>query len=383
MSIELVAAIERAGVDVIHNGSPDKTASHVMFMAPPQRPEGWFKGQHVSLLTMWESTQLAMEHLATVPLFDHLFVPSEQNLEMFSKVNPNTTKFGLGCDYDTWSITPRVKSDPFTIITAGKGGRRKGIDTAIKVFKRFRDGMISKGFPRPRLLIKSSVTMANSDPDIFIVDEEMTDAEEAKFYAQGHVYLGLSRGEGWGMIPHQTIAQAMPTILSNAHGHAEFAHYAMKVKCGLIPAETDIVGRSGDWWEPDEDMTLQLLNICFNDYETFAANSVRHAENIRKEFTWDKAAMQILAHLPKVQNKKIGKWVEAPQTYLTMWVTQPIDCNIGSGTYNFVPGEKYQVTADVKRVLFDAGYVDSECLDPFEKATYIKPKPTYIDEEAA
>jgi glycosyltransferase involved in cell wall biosynthesis len=383
MSMELVAAIERAGVDVTHNGILDKTSTHVLFMAPPQRPVGWFKGQHVSLLTMWESTSLAMEHLASVPVFDHVFVPSQQNLEMFRSVNPNTTKFSLGCDYDTWSITPRVKSDPFTIITAGAGGRRKGIDVSIKVFKRFRDELVRRGFPRPRLLIKSKVNISNPDPDIFVINEQMSPEDETKFYAQGHVYLGLSRGEGWGMIPHQTIAHAMPTIMTDAHGHAEFSHYAMKVKCGLSPNESDIMGRSGNWWEPDEDMALQLLNICFDNYETFAANSVRNAKGIRDEFTWDKGAEQILAHLPKVQNKNIGEWVVCPQTYLKLIVTKPIDCNIGSETYSFRPGKEYEVTADVKRVMFDAGFVDEACLDRYEKITYEKPKPTYIDEEAA
>jgi len=383
MSIELVRALERAGVHVVHNGAPDDTASHVIFMSPPQRPNGWFKGQHVSLLTMWESTQLAMEHLTTVPLYDHVFVPSEQNLLMFGKVNHNTTKFCLGCDYDRWSITTRVMSDPFTIITGGKGGRRKGIDIAIKVFKRFAEWCGKNSHPAPRLIIKGNVNLAYPRSDIIVLDHEMSEEDEAKLYAQSHVYLGLARGEGWGMIPHQTIAQGMPTILSNAHGHAEFAEYGLKVSCGFTPAETDIVGRSGDWWEPSEDEALAQLKVVYKSYQAHAIRAEKKAKEIRKKFTWDIAAQQILEHLPEAKSGKRGKWIECPQTHLSMRVTEPIACTIAGESLSFRQGKDYKVTADVKRVLYDAGFVDPKCLDPYEKALYETPRPFYMDEETA
>lgn len=165
MADEICNAFERKGVEVVDYSDKDMT-SHIMFMAPPQRPTNWYKGQHVSLVTMWESTELAFDHLGTLPLVDTIFVPSQQNLAMFSRVNPNTHLITLGCDYDLWKYTPRSKSEPFTIITAGKGARRKGFDTAIKVFKAFRTRLAAGGFPAPRLVIKSDTTLKNPDPDI-------------------------------------------------------------------------------------------------------------------------------------------------------------------------------------------------------------------------
>ena len=380
MAFEIVDALKRAGATIEPYDLKAEPAPYVIFMCPPQRPENWYEGQHVSLLTMWESTELAFEHLSVLPLFNSVLVPCEQNRKMFSRVNKNTSKITLGCDYDVWNYTERKYSDPFTIITAGVGARRKGIDVSIKVFKRFRKIIESEGFPAPRLIIKSRVNLQNPDPQIIVVDERMNDQEEADFYAKGHVYLGLSRGEGWGMIPHQTIAQGMPTILTNGHGHLEFSKYGIGVDHGWCPAENEIVGRTGSWWEPNEEEALESLLAVFRNYETALAEAKVNAEKI-KEFTWDRTAKEILATLPKKSaDFKVGKLVHAPQSRLTLRVVNPISCNIGSGNYSFKPGKDYLVTSDVKRVLYDAGYVDPSCVDPFEKAIYIQTKQHKIDE---
>ena len=381
MAHEIVAALERAGVTVDPYDLKDKNpAPYVIFMCPPQRPENWYEGQHVSLLTMWESTELAFEHLAVLPLFDNILVPSQQNLEMFSQVNENTHKITLGLDQKVWKYTERKYSDPFTVITAGMGARRKGFDVSLKVFKRFKKIIEDEGYPTPRLIIKAKVNLSNPDPSIIVLDERLTDKEEAELYAGAHVYLGLSRGEGWGMIPHQTIAQGMPTILTDAHGHAEFSKYGIGISHGYCKAENEIVGRTGEWWEPDEEEALLALLDVFRNYDRHLEQAKVNAEKI-KEFTWDRTAKEILATLPKKpDNLPVGELIHAPQSRLTLRVTKPIACNIGAGTYDFKPGQDYQVTSDVKRVLYDAGYVDPSCVDKYEKAIYITVKPYAIDQ---
>ena len=378
MADEICNAFERKGVEVVDYSDKDMT-SHIMFMAPPQRPTNWYKGQHVSLVTMWESTELAFDHLGTLPLVDTIFVPSQQNLAMFSRVNPNTHLITLGCDYDLWKYTPRSKSEPFTIITAGKGARRKGFDTAIKVFKAFRTRLVAGGFPAPRLVIKSDTTLKNPDPDIIVLNERMSAEEEANFYAKGHVYLGLSRGEGWGMIPHQTIAQGMPTILTDAHGHKAFSHLGIGIGHGFCPAENEIVGRSGSWWEPNENEAFEALLDVFYNYESHLTRAKKNAEEI-KLLTWDVTAEQILSKLPELPDSiSSTEKVIAPKAYLSLKVKSPIQCNIGPKDFQFIPGREYQVTPDVKRVMYDSGYLDESCLDVYEKATYNKPK-VFIDE---
>ena len=373
MSDEICNAFTKMGVDVVDYDPEDKT-SHLMFMSPPQRPENWYKGQHVSIVTMWESTELAFDHFATLPLLDTIFVPSHQNYCMFSEVNPNTHRISLGCDYEMWKYTPRHKSEPFTVITAGHGARRKGFDASIAVFKRFREEIKELGFPPPRLIITSQVTLKTPDPDIIVLDEKLSAEDEAALYASAHVYLGLSRGEGWGMIPHQTIAQGMPTILTDAHGHSEFSDMGIRVGWSLMPAENEIVGRTGCWWDPNQDSALRCLLDVFNNYDDHLARAKRNAERI-KRFTWEKTASQILSRLPDLPDFiDSDEQVIAPKAYLTLRVNRPLDCNIGPGIYHFRVGETYQVSPDVKRVVYDAGYCDDSCIDEFERAIYA-PRP--------
>ena len=377
MANEIRAAIARQGVEVLEYPKHDQ-ATHVLFITHPSRPPGWYKNQSVTLFSMWETTQLPFEHLTSVPLYDKILVPCQTNKELFEQVNPNVSVVPLGCDYDLWSITPHVMSHPFTVITGGAGSLRKGFDASFRVFTKFSDWVEKMGHPSPRLIIKGTANLSSPRDNITVVTERLSAEDEKALYDTAHVYLGLSRGEGWGMIPHQTIASGKPTILTDAAGHAEFSQYGIPIPWHPMESVNEIVGRSGDWWSPDEDVALDALKEVFLDYPLFAERAANSAEGIH-EFTWDRTATEILNNLPD-QKGEIGEWVDCPQTLLAMFVVKPCEANIGGQAFRFQPGVQYNVTADVKRVMYDAGFVDPACLDPFEKAILSNPTPKNIDE---
>ena len=377
MANEIRSAITRQGVEIIDYGDNAK-ASHVLFITHPSRPGGWYEGQSTTIFTMWETTELAFDHLTSLPFFEKILVPCEANREIFSRVHENVSVVPLGCDYERYFPIKRTLSHPFTVITGGKGPRRKGFDMAYRVFNDFSKWVSEQGYQKPRLIIKGDATLSRHHDDIIVVKETLTPEDEAKMYASAHVYLGLSRGEGWGMIPHQTIAQACPTILTDAAGHAEFSKYGIPLSWHPVEAINEIVGRSGNWWEPDEEEALEALKSVFSNYEFHSKRAMENADKIL-EFNWDRTATEILENLPE-PGKLTGKWVEFPKAYLSLKVLRPLDCNIGAEVHSFRPGTEYNVTADVKRVIYDAGYLDPACIDPFEKAIYEKPRPSNIDE---
>ena len=384
MATEIVHALKHRGIEVTDYDPNDNTPTHLIFTSSPLRPQGWYKHQHVSLLTMWETTQLPHEFIAPLPLFDQLIVPSQQNFELFSKYNPNVTRINLGVNYKEWKYTPR-KDGVFTVITGGKGGRRKGIDIAIKVFRRFQAELAKHGYPAARLIIKSDVQLQKPSDDIIVLDESLLAKDEIKLYEQAHVGLYLSRGEGWGMIPHQTIAQGIPTILTDAHGHVGFSHYGIGVKWHHIPAENDIFGTgiNGSWWEADEDDALDALLQCFKNYEAHLQVAKFAAELCRKNLTWDATAKQILASLPDNESIISTEWVECPQLKVPLKVNQKTSCTIGGKEFTFQPGFEYQVVPDVRRVIHSAGFLDMSCLDLFEMSKLGTPRTRYIDEGIA
>lgn len=376
MGFAIIDALERNGAEIrLVNDYAAKIpdpAPNVLFMCPPQRPAGWYDGQRVSILTMWESSELAFEHLTTVPVFDQVFVPSKQNLELFGAVNDNTHLISLGCDYGVWNPTPRKPQRPFTVFTGGKGAHRKGFDITLKVFRRFSDRVQAQGHPAPRLIIRGAANLSKRYEDVHVMDDYISDEEEATLFEEAHVYMGLSRGEGWGMIPHQTIAQGIPTILTDAHGHAEFSHYGIGVPWHETTSLTDVVGRSGYWWEADEDAAYEALCNVYDNYEIECRKAMLNAEMIREDLTWDKTAKQILSHMSNEKFFSPGEWQYCPQYLLRVKVTQALDCFIGGTEHSFRPGKEYEVTADVKRVLYDANCLDPSCIDAQERAIYKK-----------
>ena len=117
----------------------------------------------------------------------------------------------------------------------------------------------------------------------------------------------------------------------------------------------------------------------FYNYESHLTRAKKNAEEI-KSLTWDATAEQILSKLPELPDSiSSTEKVIAPKAYLSLKVKSPIQCNIGPKDFQFIPGREYQVTPDVKRVMYDSGYLDESCLDVYEKATYNKPK-GFIDE---
>ena len=171
------------------------------------------------------------------------------------------------------------------------------------------------------------------------------------------------------MIPHQAIAQGIPTILSDAHGHKGFSQYGLRVSCGHVRAETEIVGRSGDWWEPSEDEAYETLLDVFLHYAEYAEIAEVNSQLIQEDLTWENAAMQIVSIL-KPEQEVTDEWIVCPQIYLGLKVTHPIDCSIAGTNFAFRPGKSYSVTADVKRVIYDSGMLDPSCIDPSELAHY-------------
>ena len=101
MGVKLTDAVKRSGVEVFDDlpNPPDSRAQrfiphtegktgicgHASWLATPGHYRGRWKGQTASLLTMWESNLLPEPFRESIDVFDTLIVPSQQNVELFSR----------------------------------------------------------------------------------------------------------------------------------------------------------------------------------------------------------------------------------------------------------------------------------------------------------
>jgi glycosyltransferase involved in cell wall biosynthesis len=356
MAAQLWHAIEGLGYEV--SGPDDEPAQDVLFATIPPLCKRWLTGQRLHILTMYETTRCPVE-FRNLADFDTVFVPCEENRVAFAEWHPNVVRVPLGVDGDAWKWTPRPQAGPFTFLASGHE-YRKGLDVAMAAFKK---AFPRRRFPHVRLVLKMPKPMewfkgTGGDERIEVLTGYLSADDEVALYAKAHAYVGLSRGEGFGMMPLQAIAQGCPTIMSACGGHTQFANLASAVVgCDLEPAtKYGLFGEAGDWWEPRLDEAIEAMRQVYADYTGHQASAWLASMEARERYTWTRTAHQIVAVIGD------GEPYDGPGTMqyrlealFPIAVERPVVADIGPHHIEFTPGTEYWHTADVKRVLHDAG----------------------------
>lgn len=358
----------------------------VAWASVPTHARGWYKGQVPIILTMWEATQLPPSFRENLHEFDTVIVPSRQNEELFSQYHDNVKYVPLGVDPHVWRFQSRPSlSNGFRFLIGGSGGR-KGTDIAFKAFKAaFPEGSWGSG-PIPYLVMKNPKGEDFYHSRVEMVTGRMTAENEVALYASAHCYVQPSRGEGFGLQPLQAIAQGMPTILTDAHGHEAFSHLGMGIGYTMSDSGYFIYGDAGDWWEPDCDELVDTMRWVYHNYSQAKDAAVEASIVARREFTWQKTAEKFLDAIGPERcgpYKGSGEWY-VPTAKLYKVVT---NCDrvsdIGGTLYIFTKGEERYVPADVKRLLFEGGRLDPSCLvgdgDLGLHPQQVKAIPGYLD----
>lgn len=343
----------------------------VCWVSVPSHAEGWWAGQHPMVFTMWEASFLPEAFRETLHEFDRIIVPSLHNVELFSRYHADVQYVPLGVDPEAWHYTPRPEvREQFRFLIGGSGAR-KGTDLAYDAFKavfgkQFRDGQwIGRG-PEPRLVMKNPKSEPFPAPWVEMVGGRLTADEEIALYETAHVYLQPSRGEGFGLQPLQAIAQGLPTILTNAHGHASFAPLGIPIGYSMQPSNYFIYGEAGDWWEPDFDELCEAMFATYTDYEPYRIQAGFAAREVAENWTWAHTTDRFidavgydLINQPMFQS---GDWVEIERALYHVRVKKTWAADIAGQSYRWDPGIDYYEPADIKRILFEGGLLDPACV---------------------
>lgn len=383
MGLELHRSLSRAGVDV-YDLSPapldgPKTTNVAVWASYPTHVRGWMDGQYTAIFTMFETTALPEAFRATLPNFDQVLVPSEQNRELFAKFHRNVACVPLGIDPERWHYVPRQEPVNEFRFMVGGSGERKGGDLAHAAFRKvFGSRRLD---PAPVLVVKSPKPADFYGENVRVVTGFLSSEEEVALYASAHCYLQPSRGEGFGLQPLQAIAQGCPTILTGAHGHAGFAHLGTPISSRLVPSGYfSIAGRggTGEWWEPSLDELCEAMEAVYADYPAATEKARASAATVAETFTWDHSAARLIEAIGPdrltVPYAGAGQWIEPQEDRFLTRVLRDYGAEIAGASFQWEAGRDYYETADIKRVLLEADVLDPSCLDyesmgiPAEKA---------------
>lgn len=332
----------------------------VAWCSVPAHARGWWKGQTPILFTMFETDHLPASFRENLHEFDTLIVPSEQNLELFSRYHDNVKYVPLGVDTERWVYVPRtMPTTRFNFLVAGRG-QRKGTDLAYKAFRKCFKTWPSEG-PVPHLIMKSPKPEDFYGDRIEVVTGYLDADAERALYASAHCYVGPARGEGFGLQPLQAIVQGLPTILTAAHGHGSFAHLGMGIGSTMQKAGYFVYGDSGNWWEPDFDELCDTMLWTYHNYAEAAERARDNAAVAAETFTWKRCADTFLDAIGRERLTRCetpGDWYTPTGRLYKMVLNVDHKADVGGTIMVFQKGKEYRVTADVKRILFDAGLVD-------------------------
>lgn len=348
----------------------DTELCHVaLWLSTPPHVRGWYEGQFAAIFTMWESSQIPASFRENLHNFDRVFVPSMQNVELFSRYHPDVKLVPLGLDPEAWHRTPRqpIERD-FRFFSAGYGPRkgcRQVADAFLRVFPGGKPPTPME--PIPRLILKSRDDI--SGPGITMIGQQLSAASEVDLYANVHCYVSGSKGEGWGLMPFQAMGQGCPTILGDAHGHHQFAQYA-SFRLDTHPVDASkgtFWGDGGEWWEPDFDQMCEAMWEMYQNYDQYAKEAAVSADTLGRVYTWDHAAEALLWGLN-------GELFEDPPTAATWRAATPHlfpfrvnkDCSysINGQMHAFTPGVEYWEAADLLRAVMASGHLDWSTFDP-------------------
>lgn len=334
------------------------------WLSVPTHARGWYKEQVPMLLTMWEATRLPETFRSNLDAFETVMVPSDHNVELFSKYHPNVQACYLGVDPRQWFFIPRKAPTTFFNFLIGGSGPRKGTDLAYRAFRTvFRSW--PKDGPIPRLIMKNPRGEQFHGEGIEVISGKISAHAEVDLYANAHCYLQPSRGEGFGLQPLQALAQGCPTILTAAHGHASFAHLGHGLDSKMSQSAYFIYGDAGDWWEPDFDQLCEQMRYVYDNYDDACLKASEAALTISETMTWGNTVDRFLSIVGEdnlVPYAGSMDWHEPEQKLFRVVTVRDWACQAAGVSYHFTRGQEYWEVADVKRILFEANLLDPSCL---------------------
>lgn len=330
----------------------DPKASVSVNMNVPNANKGWWKGQHRAVFTMWETDTLPSWFLRYVPLYDQIIVPCEHNLELFSQHHKNVSKVQEGIDTKIFYPRNTPRLDRFQFRAAGSLWYRKGLDVVVDVFNKL-------NLPDADLHIKAAPQAKDTPTEhigqnVYLHRGWMTEEEQCEWFAQADCFVAPSRGEGWGLIPMQTIAMGIPTIMSLSTGHLEFAHLATgTVSCGTSPSPS----LGGRWSEPNRDELADQMLAHYKHWESKKAEAMANVPAIAK-YTWKEASRQLLACLPTGELLSTDDW-EPSFVAIQVKAIKKVEADIGPNRIRHKQGDVFSVTEGEYQVLFDARMIEA------------------------
>ena len=254
-------------------------------------------GKYKIGFTYWETESVPSGWVNYMLEMDEIWTTSEWCGRVFreSTGHKNVQTFKLGIDpiFNKYEDTP---SGPFTFMHMGSPSTRKNTQMAVDAFLKLFAGdsnyhLIIKSIGAPDARLKSEdgeiLGSIYNHPQITVIDRIVNEKYLSRLYEKAHCFIYPTSGEGWGMMPFQSIAKGIPTICTNYSACEEYAHLSIPLDYKL--GDTDRVGiyANTQWALPNFDDLCDKMLYVVSNYHKEKNRALEGSDYIHNNLSWD------------------------------------------------------------------------------------------------
>jgi len=249
-------------------------------------------------ITMFESTRIPESWIAPLNACNAVIVPAKFLEKVFRDcgvtVPIHVIPLGISAAYEP---IVRGSANPYTFLTIGDRGLRKGWDSVLFAFVE-----AFGASDDVRLIIKArpgSMNVTFTNRNVTVIEEDYTDEQMCDLFGRAHCMAFMGR-EGWGLPPREFAKTGGLALALNWGGLADdIEQWGYPVNAWeLVPAwEHDPVleGNNGNWAQVDEKQLAQMMRFVANNRAEMALRGMAASYAVSRLYSWERFAKSCLA----------------------------------------------------------------------------------------
>lgn len=236
--------------------------------------------------TDWESSYISNKWKENLDLIDELWVGNQFCKDLFSKyTDKNIIVVPHGVD-KVFTPQKRTYDGTLKFLHIGYPALRKNLYDVVNAFLDLYEGR--EDVTLTIKAYKNSILDQYAHiPNINIIAEDYTSFEMLNLMRQHHCLVYPSYGEGFGLIPLQTLATGMPSIITE--GWCDYIKYAEDLKIDSVLKEHRFTSiHPGLMFEPNYNTIVNKMKYVEENIEMLLEKYYDQAPDIIAEYDWEK-----------------------------------------------------------------------------------------------
>lgn len=285
------------------------------------QPELWEwtnpNSHHIGYLP-WESTRLPEAWLPHMRNADEIWTTSPWCKRMFEKNGLENVKVYMhGVDQSVWARKRRrPEGRPIRFLHLGEPAPRKGGQLTYDAFM----DVFGDSGEQATLTIKAHRHNSVRGPEIFtinpdgnlyldptnrrasvrVISNDMSESDLVDLVRRHDVLVYPSYGEGFGLIPLQTMVTGMPTICTEIWApYRQHILPDLRLRAKLVRSPWQEM-HPGNMYEPDAQQLREIMANVAENFDTYSLRAYAESFRVEREFDWIPLTREAFA---EVKNK--------------------------------------------------------------------------------